>query len=222
MAERCPHYDTRQPQNAEGWVCQDCGAEFKADPWDRYYTSPKTVQAMLEVARLTQGMTVLEPSAGDGAIVRLLPLDLGLAVTAVEPVHENARVLRSIRPGLVVVEEDFLHWRPVTQFDVAVMNPPYSAQDGADGLHVMQALRCAQRVVALVRTNFLHGLTRYHQVFRWSRVLSITVLVRRPKFEGPAPKGDSARHDYSIVEFERRGAERQPGEADPAVVRFQA
>jgi len=173
------------------------------------------------VARLTRGMSVLEPSAGNGAIVEQLPTEIGLAVTAVELISTSGlRSLLAARFGTQVVEQDFLRWKPGQVFDVAIMNPPYSSQDGADGLHVAHALRCAKRVVALVRTNFMHGVQRYHQVFRWCRVLSITVLVRRPKFTGPANQGDSARHDYQILELERRVEERQPGHRDFSTLGF--
>lgn len=219
-------------QNSQGlWVCPRCKADYKSDPFDRYFTSEETAGLMVDLAvecGLQIGHRVLEPSAGRGALVRALPL--GVTVTAVELVRTEAAQIR-LREGadqmaLEVHVADFLRWQPPElaegprPFDLGLMNPPYSATDGADGLHVARALRWCTSVIALVRTNFLHGFGRYHQVFRWTELTHLIVLSRRPSFDGPADSGMGARHEYSIIRLKRRATERQPYQGDTPIVRF--
>ena len=210
MTERCAHLNVEPPAKyGERWKCPECGSIFTEDPFDRFYTSGETANLMVELAQLRPGMRVLEPSAGRGAILRALPSNV--YALAVELVPSEAAHLDGVHPAMDVRVQDFLRYRPEGKpFDVAITNPPYSSTPGADGLHVMHALRHALSVVALVRTNFLHGFSRYHQVFRWCTLMDLVVLSRRPSFNGPADSGQTARHDYQIVRLERRrDAERQ-------------
>lgn len=161
---------------------------------------------------------VLEPSAGDGALVGAMRHDA--RITAVEIVPTQAAELTAKFPTVEVVTADFLQWKPTRLFDLAVMNPPYSSCPGADGMHVARALNACRGVVALVRTNFLHGFQRYHQVFRWSELTRQVVFSRRPGFGGPADSGHGARHDYQLVELRRRATERRPGDVDQVKVEF--
>ena len=221
----CPHpevnhepYMSSKPN--EPWICIECRQTFKADPYDRFFTDPAMAKRVVEWARLQPGDSVLEPSAGDGGLVASVPP--GCRLTMVELIQSQvAKLLVDQRfPKARIVHGDFLKWRAPEVFDVAIMNPPYSSEPGADGLHVSHALRCARRVVTLVRTNFAHGFQRYHQVFRWSRVTRQVVLSRRPPFSGPADSGHGARHDYQILELCRREREREPGDTDQVELEF--
>ncbi len=174
---------------------------------DQYFTCEKVAERMVSWAEIRRGCRVLEPSAGSGTIVRAIPKNA--TVTAIEIDADLATPLSELkrkRPGLDVVCQDFLKYRPSRDaHDVAIMNPPYS--DGADGKHVAHALQFAPRVVCLVRANFLWGLGRYNQVFRWSQLTRAAILVRRPHFSGPADKGHTARHDFAVLELIRRDSE---------------
>lgn len=206
------------------WRCRTCKEWFKSDPWDRFFTTSETAQLMVDLAvecGLSPGHRVLEPSAGRGALVRALPNHVH--VTAVEMVPSEAAHMDGIHPALEVEVADFLRWTPPESapFELGLMNPPYSSTDGADGAHVARALRWCESVIALVRTNFLHGFGRYHQVFRWAEVTHHIVLSRRPSFNGAADNGLGARHEYSIFRLRRRIRERaEYGDGDRPLLRF--
>ncbi len=173
---------------------------------DQYFTTQAIAKRMVEWAEISRGMHVLEPSAGDGGLVRCLPLNIRLTAIDVDP--EMVARLRQIRhPAYEVVESDFLKYQPKRDaFDLAIMNSPYA--NGADGKHAAHALRLAQRAVMLVRTNFEYGVNRFNGLFRWATVTRRAVLTRRPPFYGPACKGDGARHDYVVLEMVRRETDR--------------
>lgn len=180
----------------------------------QFFTNPELAARMVEWAELPRGARVLEPSAGSGALVRVMPQNVHVTAFELDEVlrFELARVEH---PSLqIVCPQNFLEYTGDRQepFEVAVMNPPY--ENGADGLHVSHALRVARRVVCLVRANFLYGRARYQQVFRWSEVTRRVILSSRPPFWGPADKGHGARHEYQILELVRRETERTKATVD--------
>lgn len=100
--------------------------------FDLFETPESLAVQMCEIAGITQGSEVLEPSAGPGRIVKAAT-DLGGVVTAVE-----------IQPGLCkhkcyVIESDFMKLTSGSTglFDAVVMNPPFS--NGRDGFHIRHA-----------------------------------------------------------------------------------
>src|SRR5262245_35197714 len=94
-------------------------------------------------------MTVLEPSAGTGAL--LYALDTHEGVTAVEINHHLAEALRARYPRCDVRCADFLALgEELGQFDRIVMNPPFAC--GADIDHIRHAYRMLKpggRLVAI-------------------------------------------------------------------------
>lgn len=192
------------------------------DPHDRYFTAAALAQRIVSWAHIEPGMSVLEPSAGEGAFVRPC-LALEAEVVAVELLDEQVAKLKAIhgKGTLVVHQADFLQWRvePTAKFDVAIINPPFS--DGADGKHVGHALRQAKRVVALVRTNFEHTLGRWLSCMQYARITRKAVLVDRPPaFGGPGDRNESPMSDYCVLELQRRVKERELGEADLVAVEY--
>lgn len=76
--------------------------------------------------------TVLEPSAGNGAIVDALRQHLpeNVRIVAVELDDVRAKTLRDRNfPNVEVVEADFLQWQPDQPFDLIAMNPPFRTAD---------------------------------------------------------------------------------------------
>ncbi|WP_410646200.1 hypothetical protein [Amycolatopsis sp. cmx-4-54] len=82
-----------------------------------------------DIPDLEAGAELLEPSAGDGALVRaILAANPGVRVTAVEPNLDRVAQLGD-DPRLTVVNstlEDFAESAPRQHFAAAVMNPPFA------------------------------------------------------------------------------------------------
>ena len=123
-----------------------------------FFATPDDVaDRVIENARLHRregkpGPTVLEPSAGTGALARRAA-ERGATVDCVEIQPEMARVLRAQDRYHSVVTGDFLEQvpGPGRTYDVVVMNPPFD--NGLDIDHVRHALRFLKengRLVAIV------------------------------------------------------------------------
>ena len=184
---------------------------------DQFWTRPKLARALVEWAGVCEGDRVLEPSCGDGSLVRHVPDHAGEIMAMdldgdVFAKWDRDLIGRVDAGEIEFVGGDFLKWRaPRDAFGLVIMNPPYGfvgsgrSRQAADRLHVQHALRMAPRVVVLARANFLWGQERYQHIFRWSRLTRMAVLVHRPSFVGPAllPGQDAARHDFGVFEFRR-------------------
>lgn len=113
------------------------------------------VDKMIERAQLEAGMSVMEPSAGRGAIARRAADVVGIDnVMTIELYEENAKILRDqgFRDVLVA---DFLKIEPEPTQDVVLMNPPFTR--GIDVAHVMHAARFLKpdgRLVAIMSTGW--------------------------------------------------------------------
>ncbi len=115
---------------------------------------------------------VLEPSAGDGAIVRALQ-GAGAIVTAVElsPVRRETLLLRVLSPrDLLAREEDFLQYRPPSSFDRVVMRPPSCRSGLGDHLdhvrHAYDLLRPRGILVAVLPASLAYRRDPRHVQFR--------------------------------------------------------
>lgn len=99
-----------------------------------YPTQKDLAQRLVALIDPHEGDKILEPSAGHGAIVELLPKE---GTTCVEINEINAEILKA--KGYDVVTTDFLKWDPEPGqcFNKIVMNPPFAK--GAAERHVKKA-----------------------------------------------------------------------------------
>lgn len=155
------------------------GAERR--PSDFYPTPAWAVARLLEVVDLPGGAW-LEPSAGDGAIIRAVNARRSdVDWIAIDVRQECEAPLRAAGADTFIA--DFLGaevgWTGRTRFfDVAILNPPFThAQAFID-----RAKNLANYVVALERLNFLEGEERCE----WFRADApdVYVLPQRPSFTG--------------------------------------
>ena len=119
-----------------------------------FYTPPEVADEMATLALLRPGLTVLEPSAGGGALAdACLKFEPKVTVFCIE--KDSGAAAKLSARGLPARCADFLTWDggfgPWGAFDRVVMNPPFSR--GADAKHVAKAyewLAPGGRLVALM------------------------------------------------------------------------
>lgn len=109
----------------------------------QFYPTPEHIaERVVELAEIAPGMSVLEPSAGNGDIAALVP-----GIECIEISQFRCDVLRS--RGLNVTQGDFLQisW----QWDRIVMNPPFSeGRWQAHAKHAYDCLAPGGRMVAVL------------------------------------------------------------------------
>ena len=111
--------------------------EIPKDEFDFFETPAVVVERLIELANIQKGMSVLEPSAGRGAIAYPIA-KLGGIVDCCELMTDNYKALDKALCRCVV-QQDFLTVEPTSLYYRVVMNPPFSKQ--ADILHVKHAFQ---------------------------------------------------------------------------------
>lgn len=149
---------------------------------DFYETPEKVVTGLIESEFFDSTVrTVLEPSAGRGAIVRVVRDKFpAYRVTAVEIQDEFVPDLA--KTGADFIVGDFLAQHPAPQFDRIVANPPFS-QAEEFVRHAYEFLKPNGRMAFLLRLPFIASVKRY-PLFKELKPSEIHVLSQRPKFGG--------------------------------------
>lgn len=162
------------------------GGGVKAVSAPQLFPTPAPLAArMVALAELEPGDTVLEPSAGTGAILAALPE--GVTATAVEINAELARQLYGPAiepdPGEMdrVIVADFLECRsdgptqdvereipPVLgTFDAVIANPPFTKGQDVDHIrHMWQFVKPGGRLVTLASQSWTFNQQRKYIEFR--------------------------------------------------------
>lgn len=175
----------------------------------QYFTPPELAQKVVEWAYVnTRYAThdhnlrlcrVLEPSAGNGALVRPL-VAAGAEVTACEIDERYAYDLRGL--GLIGLQcpLNFLEWNgPSQEFDLCVMNPPY--ENGLDVQFILHALEFAPRVVGIFQAGIEYGVDRADDL--WAHVAPTRILkLKRRWFKSLDGKGGLT--NYVALELVKR------------------
>lgn len=100
----------------------------------QYFPTPKAVvRMMVELAEIRPSDLLLEPSAGQGAILDEFPTRNPYVAIELSP--NNIKVLRD--KGYSVAQCDFLTHNPPDGYDKIIMNPPFSRQQDID--HILHA-----------------------------------------------------------------------------------
>lgn len=121
--------------------------EARLDELNKVYnffeTPRELAELMVAKAEIKDSDTVLEPSAGKGAIARVIRDNTQADLECYELHKDNANIL--FQDGFAVLEIDFLNTDQ--RFDVIVANPPFSK--GRDVKHILHMLKLADTVVAV-------------------------------------------------------------------------
>ena len=118
---------------------KDIKSDFQFFP-----TPAELARKVVALAEIKDGEQCLEPSAGRGAIAQFMP-----GCDCIELNPDNAAYLKE--HGFNVVHDDFMTFEPKKEYDVIVMNPPFSK--GQAVRHVTKAIQMAKRCVVAI-TDF--------------------------------------------------------------------
>lgn len=145
------HDPTELLEDIQGGTKRNLKKEFQF-----FATSKKTAAYLVELAEIdSSDLEVLEPSAGDGAIVLAITLRVpGLFVNAFELMPTNRTILRHI-PRCVVLGEDFLLDGDLERYDRIVANPPFSKNQDIDHiLHMYGELKTGGILVSIASKHW--------------------------------------------------------------------
>lgn len=161
--------------------------------WSFFPTPPAVLRYLLNQAKLQDGLRILEPSAGKGAIVQKIHELWNCSIDCIEQNQDFQEILHI--KGFNVIGSDFMRAEPQPMYDRVIANPPFDRQM----THIPQMyrwLRPGGRLVTIANACFLEpdkerfkdpkyanersraGL--YHRLFHWLEATKASVI-RLPK-----------------------------------------
>lgn len=176
---------------------------------DGFFTSPRDADALVEFAEIDPDWRVLEPAAGEGAIVHALmrlaqpPREI-VAIELHKPFANNLRAsCEQYGDRVRVVNHDYFKTKAPDDnpFDIAVLNPPYLKF--LDVRFVKKALVDSHRIAALLLASSLNNPKRA-LVWNSAQVDKIDHLSKRPDpFENGKPKVYKPMREYIRISARR-------------------
>lgn len=158
----------------------------------QWFTKPPIARALVDLVRYELAappVRVLEPSAGNGALVRAVRAAQPRAhVTACE-LDPRWREELEAHADVVRIGDYLEQPRPAQLYDVGVSNPPFDG--GQEGEHVAKLLDEVGVAALLLPTRSLHGRERYGQIWyrfdgaeQWPEwaITKRVHMITRPKF----------------------------------------
>lgn len=132
-----------------------------------YHTPEAAADALIDAVYVREGMHVLEPSAGEGHLVRPL-MGKGCHVTAVEIQADRLAKLRTLEgDSCRVIAGNFLNQPAAPRFDAVVMNPPFYGTHWMDHVrHAFDFLAPEGQLVAILPASARVAETKAHLQFR--------------------------------------------------------
>ncbi|MER5639390.1 hypothetical protein ABT095_20835 [Kitasatospora sp. NPDC002227] len=117
----------------------------------QFYPTPRPVaERLADLAEIDTDQLVLEPSAGEGALARLLA-DRGAVVDCIELDPTSAAAIRDAGYAREVITGDFLKRPRRPDYHAVVMNPPFSGrQDLRHVSHAEGFVRPGGKLVAIM------------------------------------------------------------------------
>ena len=149
-------------------------------PHDFYATPISAIEKILQNFNFDH-MTILEPSAGNGNIIKVLREKyIDTNITAMEIREEEKDNLQQVSDTVII--GDFLTTEFTDTYDVIIGNPPYSlAKEFMEKCFTVAHENT--KIIMLLRTAFLESKARY-SFWQQYPLSGLYVLSQRPSFTG--------------------------------------
>lgn len=153
--------------NAQSFVDRLTGGEsVNIKKEFQFFGTPANVaKRMADKIMFFNGASVLEPSAGQGALVSVLPVSMNLSIDCVELMPENASILK--QKGYNVICDDFLTATINKKYDIVLANPPFTKNQDID--HIRKMYDCCNRggqIITLSSPSWTFGSQNKQVAFR--------------------------------------------------------
>lgn len=148
-----------------------------------FATPAKLADRLVELAELNEhdgrGFgSILEPSAGQGAIVKAIHEATGYtSVVGYELMEENRQILKKMH-AFHVIGEDFLQADESSKYDYIIANPPFSKNQDIDHIRKMYAV-CEDggRIVTIASKHWQFAKNKKETQFRaWLEDLGAEII----------------------------------------------
>jgi len=179
------------------------GFEFLTDPKDlleeivygvkrnvkkefQFFTTPdKLADALVYLANLKDYDTILEPSAGQGEIIKAINKVCGVKVDCFELMNENIIVLKKTGLNFNLIGKDFFKHNGKT-YSKIIANPPFTKNQDID--HLKEMYKCLSRggrLVCVTSESWVKGTQKKQVDFKeWLEKVGAEILnIKKGRFK---------------------------------------
>lgn len=132
-----------------------------------FATPPALCDKIVSMASINEKHSILEPSAGDGAIVKAINREIpNKIVDCFELMGVNRTILEK-NPNVNLIGNDFITEQVDRKYDRIIANPPFTNNQDIDHLYKMyDCLKDGGRVVCITSTHWQNSSNKKETEFR--------------------------------------------------------
>jgi 16S rRNA A1518/A1519 N6-dimethyltransferase RsmA/KsgA/DIM1 with predicted DNA glycosylase/AP lyase activity len=168
MQEQAPRFERMADRHTNGTAPRAITA------FQLFQTPPTLAHRLAALLPQSQGMRILEPSAGLGRLIDAVHNFEPSELVAVEMAAECARELfTQERAGVRLIQRDFLTIAPeeLGAFDAVIMNPPFHMRsDIRHVLHALKFIRPGGTLAALAMDTSHREKALRHLAATWEKI----------------------------------------------------
>lgn len=136
----------------------------------QFFATPRKLALRLvqRLSVVSDDLKILEPSAGDGALVKAFREVWGshFNIDCVELMDLNRKKLAKV-DGAKVIGEDFLQMNLKGQYDIIIANPPFTKNQDIDHIYKMyESLKSGGQIVTIASPSWTFGSQKKQVQFR--------------------------------------------------------
>lgn len=147
----------------------------------QFFATPDALADLLvhyaDIHDLEDG-SILEPSAGQGAIIKAIQREYNVKVDCYELMPNNTTILKESGMDINFLGEDFMNHDVNKKYDVIIANPPFTKNQDIDHLKKMyDCLKDKGRVVCITSESWTFGQQKKQVAFReWLEEVNAEVI----------------------------------------------
>jgi hypothetical protein len=156
------------PNDAQPYIerLMDGGSVNIKKEFQFFATPAELANKMVELADVNNYQRILEPSAGQGAIIKAIREKCCINVDCCELMDINRAVLEKME-GCTVIAEDFLKVGRFGFYDRIIANPPFNKNQDIDHIKLMHKhLKEGGRIVTIASNSWRRGSQKKQVEFR--------------------------------------------------------
>lgn len=144
----------------------------------QFYATPAPLaKYLVSIAEVNNYQTILEPSAGQGAIIKAIREKCSVNVDCCELMCINSKVLKKME-GCTLIAEDFLKLGRFGYYDRIIANPPFNKNQDIEHIKLMfKHLKTGGRLVSIASKHWQFSTRKKETDFRdWLEDVTAEIL----------------------------------------------
>lgn len=156
------------PADAQPYIARLMGGEsVNIKKEFQFFATPEPLaKYLVSIAEVDNYQRILEPSAGQGAIIKAIMEKCCVNVDCCELMDINSKILEKLE-GCTLIADDFLKLERYSYYDRIIANPPFNKNQDVEHIQLMyRHLKNGGRLVSIASKHWQHSTNKKESAFR--------------------------------------------------------